>query len=89
MEPLKIKRTIQGQEVEIVLTWDEMWRAREITGVKGCMEDIQDMFSDEIPENELREYADQMYDYTVFNNFGWQEARDTVIEENGLYNKYE
>ena len=84
-EPIIITRTINGNEVEIELEWDEMWKAREVCRLEACAEDIQDMFEAEIPKDDLIGYAEEMVDMIVYNDFGWTEARDTVCENNGLY----
>lgn len=88
MEPIKITRNIGGQDVEIVLTWDEMWQAREVAELLGCMEDIQDMLEQDVPEEELADCAEKMRNYMIYNNMGYSEARDAVCDENELWEKY-
>ena len=85
MGPIKITRNIGGQDVEIVLTWDEMWQAREVAELRSCAEDIRDMLEREVPEDELADYAEQMRNYMVYNNMGYSEARDAVCDDHGLY----
>lgn len=88
MEPIKISRRIGGQDVEIELTWDEMWQAREVATVQNCMEDIQDILEKEVPEEELANCAEQMKNYMWYNDMSSSEARDAVCEENNLLEKY-
>lgn len=89
LDALKIKRNINGTDIEIELTWAEMWEAKVIAELQSCAEAIQDQFETEIPRNELLGYAQTMKDYMDYNNFGYYEARDAVCEENDLYDECE
>ena len=88
MKPMKITRTIHGEEIEIALTLEEIWKAKESLEIMIYMGEIQRRFKKEIPQDELMKYAEEMRDYIICRDWSYYGALDAVCENNDLQSLY-
>lgn len=81
LENLKIKREIGGEPMEMELTFDEMFTAREMVEFSLMREDIQDFHGEDIPAAILDELAETAWNYVKYNDMSFSEARQAAMDD--------
>lgn len=85
---MKIKRTVEGKEMEFSLTSEELRQAVEEGNVAYRMEDIKNKLQEDYPDIPIEAYdKDEIYNAAIEveeyigNDWTWTDAVDQAIED--------